>query len=73
MLRCMCLSLLLAVAAADDCSSATSCSKCTAGCTWANKWDSTGWHCMQTSDVNHKTMLVTAYTDCDCAIDSDTG
>ena len=53
--------------AADDCSTYTSCQSCSAGCTWANKWDSTGWHCFADGDVE-KDWLVMDSVDCmDCA------
>lgn len=53
--------------AADDCSTYTSCGDCPAGCTWADKWDSTGWHCFANEDVQSD-WLVMDSTDCmDCA------
>ena len=72
----VCLLLLLAAgsAAADDsCGSATKCGDCAAGCTWINRWDSTGWHCIDDSKVDKDNMLVMEYTDCSsCAVDPDT-
>ena len=64
---------LLAVGVRADCGSATKCGDCEAGCTWINRWDSTGWHCIDSDDVDKDHMLVMDYVDCDsCALDPDT-
>ena len=41
----------LGVAANDDCDEAYTCATCPAGCTWIDRWDSTGWHCIENSQV----------------------
>lgn len=71
-LRSLSLALLAVGAAADDCSSYTSCTDCPAGCTWINRWDSTGWHCIDDNNVDTDSMLITDSTDCDCLKDPDT-
>ena len=55
---------LVARASAQDCGSYRSCGDCPAGCTWINRWDSTGWHCVDEDSIDKSQVEHIDFTDC---------
>lgn len=59
-----CLVALVRDAHAQSCGANRKCDDCTAGCDWINRWDSTGWHCIDDDNFDNSKMGVISFGLC---------